>query len=238
MIGSLALALAGTPAMILTAGAEETQADGRRQLPLAKWPAETGDPSIPWPNGSAMRNSASISTGDLTRVPAYDNEWYSRNMYVKGSAAYKYHVAKYGGPEKFGYKDFIPQFTAEKFDADEWADLFQRAGAKFAGPVAEHADGWSNWDSKLTRWNAARMGPKKDITGLMAAAVRKRNMKFIATFHHQWLWGWYPTMDKTVDCSQSGVLRPLRAGRPAQRMGPEQSPAKPRVLRALAGKGQ
>ena len=134
-------------------------------------------------------------------VPAYDNEWYSRNMYVKGSAAYKYHVATYGGPEKFGYKDFIPQFTAQKFDADEWADLFKRSGARFAGPVAEHADGWSNWDSKLTRWNAAKMGPRKDITGLMAAAVRKRNMKFIATFHHQWLWGWYPTMDKTVDCS-------------------------------------
>ena len=134
-------------------------------------------------------------------VPAYDNEWYSRNMYVKGSAAYKHHVATYGGPEKFGYKDFIPLFTAEKFDAEEWADLFARSGARFAGPVAEHADGWSNWDSKLTRWNAARMGPKKDITGLMAAAVRKRNMKFIATFHHQWLWGWYPTMDKTVDCS-------------------------------------
>jgi alpha-L-fucosidase len=134
-------------------------------------------------------------------VPAYDNEWYSRNMYVKGSVAYKYHVAHYGGPEKFGYKDFIPQFTAEKFDAAEWAELFQRAGARFAGPVAEHADGWSNWDSQLTAWNAAKMGPKKDITGLMAAAVRRRDMKFIATFHHQWLWGWYPTMDKTVDCS-------------------------------------
>ena len=55
------------------------------------------------------------------------------------------------------------------------------------------------------------MGPKKDITGLMAAAVRKRNMKFIATFHHQWLWGWYPTMDKTVDCSNpeySGLYGP------------------------------
>ena len=67
-------------------------------------------------------------------VPAYDNEWYSRNMYIKGTAVYKYHVAKYGGPEKFGYKDFIPLFTAEKFDADEWADLFQQAATGLPAP--------------------------------------------------------------------------------------------------------
>jgi alpha-L-fucosidase len=194
-LGILALGLAGAPAMISTAAAEETKPV--TQHPVAAWFRDA-------------KFGIYFHWGPYS-VPAYDNEWYSRNMYVKGSAAYRYHVATYGGPEKFGYKDFIPQFTAEKFDADQWAELFEQAGAKFAGPVAEHADGWSNWDSKLTRWNAAKMGPKRDITGLMAAAVRKRHMKFIATFHHQWLWGWYPTMDKTVDCGNpeySGLYGP------------------------------
>ncbi len=75
-------------------------------------------------------------------------------------------------------------FKAEHFDAEEWADLFEKAGARFAGPVAEHHDGYAMWASKLTPWNALDTGPKRDITGEMAAAVRKRGMKFIATFHH------------------------------------------------------
>ena len=134
-------------------------------------------------------------------VPAFGSEWYPHDMYKSGSKENKYHLEKYGSLLKFGYKDFIPQFTGEKFDADAWASLFARAGARFAGPVTEHADGFAMWDSKLTKWNAAKMGPKRDIVGELAKAIRKQNLKFIATFHHQWLWGWYPTWDKTTDAS-------------------------------------
>lgn len=132
-------------------------------------------------------------------VPAYNSEWYSRGMYQPGSKSNKYHVTNYGTPEKFGYKDFIPLFKAEKFNADEWVDLFVRAGAKFAGPVAEHADGFSMWDSRVNPWNAKDMGPRRDIVGEMEKAVRKRNLKFITTFHHQWQWGWYPTFNDSLD---------------------------------------
>jgi alpha-L-fucosidase len=59
------------------------------------------------------------------------------------------------------------------------------------------------WDSKFTKWNAAKMGPKRDIVGELAKAIRKQNLKFIATFHHQWLWGWYPTWDKNTDASDT-----------------------------------
>jgi alpha-L-fucosidase len=137
-------------------------------------------------------------------VPAYGNEWYPRWMYIDtlvwGTQFYEHHVKTYGKPDKFGYKDFIPMFKAEKFDADEWADLFSRSGAKFAGPVAEHADGFSMWDSRLNPWNAKNMGPKRDIVGELETAIRKKGMKFIATFHHQWEWGWYPTWDTLTDC--------------------------------------
>ena len=78
----------------------------------------------------------------------------------------------------------MPEFGAEKFDADEWAELFKRAGARFAGPVAEHHDGYAMWDSWYTPWDVMNVGPKRDITGELAKAIRKRGMRFVTTFHH------------------------------------------------------
>ncbi len=132
-------------------------------------------------------------------VPAYKTEWYSHYMYVPGHACNKYHVDTYGPLNEFGYKDFIPMFTAENFDPDAWVALFKKAGARFVGPVAEHADGFAMWDSDLTEWDAVQMGPKRDIVGAMEEAVRKQDLKFIATLHHQWLYAWYPTMDPNTD---------------------------------------
>ncbi len=134
-------------------------------------------------------------------VPAFDNEWYARNMYIKGEAAYEHHIATYGALSEFGYKDFIPMFTAEHFDAEAWVALFKKAGAKFIGPVTEHADGFAMWDTKFSPYNAAQMGPKRDIVAEMAKAVKDQDLKFIATFHHMWLWAWYPTYEKNVDAS-------------------------------------
>ena len=85
---------------------------------------------------------------------------------------------------KTGYKDLIPMFTGEKFDAAEWAELFKKAGARFAGPVAEHHDGFSMWDSRVNEWNAAAMGPKTDVVGELEKAVRKQGMHFMTAFHH------------------------------------------------------
>ncbi len=118
-------------------------------------------------------------------VPAFGSEWYPCTMHQKGSGENKHHLATYGDPVKFGYHDFIPMFKAEKFDANHWADLFVRAGARFAGPVAEHHDNFSMWDSKVNPWNAAAMGPKRDLTGELEKAIRARGMKFITTFHHE-----------------------------------------------------
>lgn len=117
-------------------------------------------------------------------VPAFGSEWYPRHMHDKKKREYKHHVETYGDPTAFGYHDFVPQFKAEKFDAEEWADLFVLAGAKFAGPVAEHHDGFAMWDSDVTPWNAKDRGPKRDITGELATAIRARDMQFITTFHH------------------------------------------------------
>jgi alpha-L-fucosidase len=116
-------------------------------------------------------------------VPAFDNEWYPRNMYLQGGKDFQHHVATYGPQSKFGYKDFIPQFKAENFDARVWADLFRKAGAKYVVPVAEHHDGFAMYDSGLNDWSVAKMGPKRDIVGELATAVRAAGMHFGASSH-------------------------------------------------------
>ncbi|MDR2423712.1 MAG: alpha-L-fucosidase [Prevotellaceae bacterium] len=116
-------------------------------------------------------------------VPAYETEWYPRHMYEKDSPTYKYHIATYGDHTKFGYKDFIPMFKAEKFNADEWMALFKEAGAKYVVPVAEHHDGFSMYNSDLNEWNSVKMGPKKDIVGLLKAAAEKEGLVFGLSSH-------------------------------------------------------
>lgn len=125
-------------------------------------------------------------------VPAYDNEWYSRNMYVEGTDAYEYHRQEWGPQEEFGYKDFIPLFEGGEFDAEKWADFCNEVGAQFVGITATHADGFLMWDSDISEWNAVEKGPERDVVGELAEAVRERGMKFVATFHHDFHWWWYP----------------------------------------------
>lgn len=124
-------------------------------------------------------------------VPAFDNEWYSRNMYQPGSAAYQHHRETWGDQAQFGYKDFIPLFKAEKFDANAWIDLFKRAGARYIVPVAEHHDGFAMYESALSAWNAARMGPRRDVIGELAAAAREQGLTFGVSFHRAENWWFY-----------------------------------------------
>ena len=122
-------------------------------------------------------------------VPAFGNEWYPRSMYQQGSPEYEHHLKTYGPHKDFCYKDFIPLFKAEKFDAAEWADLFRKAGAKFVMPVAEHHDGFQMYDSDLSDWCASKMGPKKDIVGLLGQELAKRDIVLTTSSHrieHYW----------------------------------------------------
>jgi len=116
-------------------------------------------------------------------VPAFGNEWYPRNMYREGSEEYKHHIATYGSQDKFGYKDFLPMFKAEKFDPAAWAELFKKAGAKYVVPVAEHHDGFAMYDSGLSDWTVAKMGPHRDTTGELAKAVRAAGLHFGLSSH-------------------------------------------------------
>ena len=101
----------------------------------------------------------------LYSLPAHGNEWYSRNMYIREKEERNWHRKHYGPQDQFGYKDFIPLFTAEKFSAQEWVSLIKEAGARYIFPVAEHHDGFQLYKSKLSAWNSWTMGPKRDILG-------------------------------------------------------------------------
>ena len=117
-------------------------------------------------------------------VPAFGSEWYPKHMFDKGHKVNQHHIATYGDPAEYGYDRFVDQWETPEFNPKEWAALFKRAGARFAGPVAEHHDGFALWDSGVTPWNAADRGPERDLVGELGKAIRRNGMKYITTFHH------------------------------------------------------
>ena len=99
-------------------------------------------------------------------------------IYEDAAHYYPYMKERWGAtPPKLGYKDVIPEFKAENWAPDQWAKLFAEVGAKYVVLTAEHHDGWANWDSDLTPWNAVDMGPHRDLVGDLGEAVRKLGLK-------------------------------------------------------------
>ncbi len=147
-------------------------------------------------------------------VPAFGNEWYPRNMYRQDTEESKHHIATFGPQATFGYKDFIPLFKAERFEPARWAELFKKSGAKYVVPVAEHHDGFAMYDSGLTGWCAGKMGPKRDVLGELAAAVRKQGMVFGLSSHraeHWWFFNGGTQFDSDVkDARFTGLYGPAQ----------------------------
>ena len=107
-------------------------------------------------------------------------------LYRDSTHYYNYMMQRWGTkPPEFGYKDIIPEFKADKWDPEEWAALFKEAGAKYVVLTAEHHDGWANWDSDLTPWNAVDMGPKRDLVGELGKAVRDEGLKYAPSYHRE-----------------------------------------------------
>ncbi len=111
-------------------------------------------------------------------------------MYQQGSPEFEHHRETWGDHTEFGYKDFIPMFKAENFDAEAWVRLFKQSGAQYVVPVAEHHDGFPMYDTALSAWNAAKMGPKRDIVAEIAAAARKYDLVFGVSSHRAEHW-WF-----------------------------------------------
>jgi len=166
-------------------------------------------------------------------VPAFANEWYPRNMYFSGSAENNHHRSVYGEPSAWPYHNFINgandrsgrfvQFAPRlrsaggSFDPAEWAQLFADAGARFAGPVAEHHDGYSMWNSRVNEWNSVATGPRLDLLRLHADAIRAKGLKLIVSLHHAYNFtGFYERVPAQPTASLRKLYGQLSAGEQQQ----------------------
>jgi len=135
-------------------------------------------------------------TWGIYSVPAWSptgtySEWYqywlvkkslaAKGRTFKGSEVFDYHAKKYG--ESFPYSDFVKDFTADLFNPAEWADLFEKSGAKYVVLTTKHHDGFCLWPSETANktwgiaWNSVSAGPHRDLVGELSQAVRKTPVK-------------------------------------------------------------
>jgi len=139
-------------------------------------------------------------------VPAHSDEWYPHKMYLRHNPVFEWHRQHWGPQSMFGYKDFIPMFRAENWKPDELVQLYKNAGAKYIVPVGEHHDGFPMYDSHLTDWCAAKMGPHRDTIAGWAREVRNQGLKLGISSHRARHWFYY-TYEKPFDTDN-----PLYAG--------------------------
>ncbi len=111
-------------------------------------------------------------------------------MYLPSDSTFQHHAETFGTQDKFGYKDLLPQLGAERFDPNQWAELFHQAGARFVVPVAEHHDGFAMYSTELSRWNSTHVGPMRDVTAELAQASRAQNITFGLSSHRAEHW-WF-----------------------------------------------
>lgn len=128
-------------------------------------------------------------------VPAYFSEWYIRLMYYKNNPVYWHHRRKYG--KDYPYTKFIEQFTAPKFNAEEWVRILKDAGMKYIMPVGEHHDGYKMYDSELSRWTTVKQAMGKDILGEIKSECDAQGVTF-ATSSHRAEHFWFINGAKTV----------------------------------------
>ena len=141
-------------------------------------------------------------------VPAWSpkgtySEWYQYwlqgkslfgNGDFKGDEVYQHHIKTYG--QFFDYYEFANQFTADQFDPNEWASLFEEAGAKYIVLTSKHHDGFALWPSKEANdrgfvWNSKETGAKRDLVGELTNSVKKTSVKMglyysLYEWYHPW----------------------------------------------------
>lgn len=128
-------------------------------------------------------------------------DWYAHYLYKPGGKSYDHHVKTYGHPSEFGFKDILPLWKAERFNADALAALYQKAGARYVVAMANHHDNFDNWNSPHQPWNSVNIGPKRDIVGEWKTAAAKHGLRFGVSIHNINSWGWY---EVTRDSDKSG----------------------------------
>ncbi|HEY6446188.1 MAG TPA: alpha-L-fucosidase [Acidobacteriaceae bacterium] len=127
-------------------------------------------------------------------------DWYGRSLYLENDKDYKYQLAHYGHPLRFGYKDLCAQWTLLNWQPEELIARYKKAGARLFITLANHHDGFDTWNSKHQPWNAANYGPHRDVVGTWATEARKQGLRLGVTVHQGRNWWWFQSShgaDKT-----------------------------------------
>ena len=124
--------------------------------------------------------------------PEY-GDWFARRMYEQGSDAYTFSKEARNPQKDFGFKDWIREWKAERWDPERLVKLYQDCGARYFFALANHHDNFDLWDSKYQPWNAVSLGPQKNIIAGWAAACRKLGMPLGLSVHAAHAWTWYET---------------------------------------------
>jgi alpha-L-fucosidase len=123
-------------------------------------------------------------------VPRH-GDWYARELYQEGSSDYTDHLSRYGHPSTNGYKDIIPLWKAERWDAEKLMALYKKTGARYFVSMGSHHDNFFLWNSKIHRWNAVNMGPHKDIVGIWQKAAKNEGLYFGVSEHLGASYTWF-----------------------------------------------
>ena len=155
----------------------------------SRQPANRSRPTR-YPNGTVMRSLASGLIGDRNRRPNTATGMRAACI-SRENGNTNITSQTYGHPSKFGFKDVIGTWKADKFDPDYLVGLYKQAGAKYFVSMGVHHDNFCLWNSKYTRWNSVQMGPKKDIVGMFRKAAQKHGLRFGVTEHLWITYKWF-----------------------------------------------
>ena len=133
-------------------------------------------------------------------------DWMARGLYIEGSDQANFHRQHYGHPSEFGFKDVLPLFKAERWNADSLVARYKRVGAQYFFVLGNHHDNFDLWDSRSQEWNSVRIGPERDVLGEWAAAAKKYGLPLGISFHADHAWTWYePSQRYDQSGSKAGV---------------------------------
>lgn len=121
-------------------------------------------------------------------VPSFGSEWFWWDWQGAKVPAFREFMERNYRPG-FTYQDFAPQFKAEFFDPDRWAEIFKKAGARYVVLTSKHHEGFTLWPSAVSwNWNAGDVGPRRDLVGDLARAVRKKGGVRFGLYHSLYEW--------------------------------------------------
>jgi len=123
-------------------------------------------------------------------------EWYWNSIKIEGSAAQRHHLATYGAG--YPYENFTREFVRESAgaDVDAWAELFERAGARYVVFVTKHHDGFCLWPTRHPNPHRCAWHTQRDFVGELSAAVRARGMRMGLYYSGGIDWTFH---DQTID---------------------------------------